>query len=295
MNQKSKIKNQNDKLKFKNVLIQKLTEHLKVRAKQEKCCFLRVATTWERNQESQDIFKSLGFKQAPFHTHPELTWLLDISQTEENLLKEMRKTTRYLIKQGEKLPDLKIEKSTLKKDVTVFNQIYQETAQRQGFTPFSLDYLEKELAAFLPENIIILKAIWQNKVLSAAFIIFWQGIGFYHQGASSHQESKVPATYLMQWQAIKEAKKKGCTLYNFWGIMEINQKSKIKSQKHRLKIKNEKADNNLTKHPWYGLSLFKMGFGGYTKEYLKTQDLPFSLRYYLIRYFEFLRKIKRRL
>jgi len=77
----------------------------------------------------------------------------------------------------------------------------------------------------------------------------------------------------LQWEAIKEAKQRGCERYNFWGIAD--EKSKIK------------------KHPWWGLSLFKMGFGGYRKEYVKTQDLPLSPSYWLTFIFEKIRKIKR--
>ena len=257
-----------------------LVDFLKVLAKKEKCCFIRMATTIERTKENENIFKGLGFIEAPLHTHPELTWLLDISKAEENLLKEMRKTTRYLVKQGMKMDNLTIEKSTDEKDAAVFNKIYQETAKRHDFTPFSLNYLNKELEAFLPDNILILKAVYKGEALASAFIIFWQGIGFYHQGASTHKHPKVPAAYLMQWEAIKEAKQRGCSLYNFWGV---------------IPLLTANHTPQTSKHPWAGLSLFKMGFGGYAKEYLKTQDRPLSKKYYLTRYFEFLRKWKRHL
>ncbi|MDP2951093.1 MAG: peptidoglycan bridge formation glycyltransferase FemA/FemB family protein [bacterium] len=302
--QKAKSKRQNSDLKPKKDLIQELVAFLKVLAKQEKCCFIRMATTLERNQENENIFKGLGFRQAPFHTHPDLTWLLDISKPEEDLLKKMRKTTRYLIKQGLQMPGLKIEKSINQEDVSVFNKIYQETAKRHDFTPFSLNYLKKELTAFSPENIIILKAIYQNEVLASSMIIFWQGIGFYHQGASTHKYAKIPGAYLMQWEGIKEAKQRGCALYNFWGIAPVfaetktgNSKSETLNHKQvqNSKFKMQNVLSKAKRHPWHGLSLFKMGFGGYAKEYLKTQDLPLSKRYYLVRYFEFLRKFKRHL
>ncbi|OIO45295.1 hypothetical protein COX24_03995 [bacterium (Candidatus Gribaldobacteria) CG23_combo_of_CG06-09_8_20_14_all_37_87_8] len=294
-NPKSEIQNSKQIQNSKFKILNSLTAFLRGIAKQEKCCFIRVATTFAKTKENENIFKELGFKQAPFHTHPDLTWLLDISRPEEDLLKEMRKTTRYLIKQGLKEKNLIIEKSTNKKDVQTFNAIYQETAHRHDFTPFSLNYLNKELEAFLPDNIVILKAAYQNEVLASSFIIFWGGVGFYHQGASTHKYPKVPAAYLMQWQGIREAKQRGCSLYNFWGIAPVfaetktgNSKSETLNPKQTILLKEKN-------HPWHGLSLFKMGFGGYAKEYLKTQDLPLSKRYYLVRYFEFLRKWRRHL
>ena len=112
-------------------------------------------------------------------------------------------------------------------------------------------------------------------------MVFWQNMGFYHHGASLSKYKNVPVSYLLQWEAIKEAKRKGCQIYNFWGI--ANEKSKIKNQKSKIN----------KKHPWWGLTLFKMGFGGYKKEYVRTQDLLLSSRYYLTYIFEKLRRIKR--
>jgi len=209
------------------------------------------------------------------HTHPELTWELNLEKTEADLLKDMRKTTRYLIKQGEKNPDLEIIQSENIDDVQIFNDIYQKTVKRHHFHPFSLEYLKGEFKAFLPNNTVLFLAKYKEEYIASAICIFWSGIGFYHQGASSLDHPKIPASYLMQWEAIKEAKRRGCQTYNFWGVADV------------------KSEKELDKHPWKGLSLFKKGFSGKEKAYLKTRDLPLSLRYYLTYYFEVLRKIKR--
>jgi len=269
-----KGKEKNDNLKSKNLNI--FLEELKKIAKQEKCSFIRVAPIWQNNEENKKIFKELGFKQAPIHIHPQLTWQLDIGLAEDQLLANMRKTTRYLIKQGLKNKELVIEKSKNIEDVEIFNKLYQTTVNRNHFNPFSLDYLKNEFSAFLKDGqTLIFLAKHKGECLASAIIIFWQGIGFYHQGAS--KTSKIPASYLLQWEAIKEAKGRGCKIYNFWGVADARN---IKISKYR-------------KHPWAGLTLFKKGFGGYEKEYLKTQDLPLSFKYWLTYIFEKLRKIKR--
>jgi len=247
-----------------------LLEKIKELAEKEKASFIRIAPIWERKEENIKAFKDLGFKDAPIHMHPEVTWELDISLSEEDLLKNMRKTTRYLIKQGEKNKDMEIIKSN---DIGKLTDLLKKTALRHHFTPFSLNYLKNQFSCFLSDNQIILYlGKYQKEIIAASAIIYWQGIGFYHHGASLN--SKIPISYLMQWNAIKEAKNRGCLKYNFWGIAE-----------------NENDEN----HPWHGLTLFKKGFGGYRKDYVKTQDLPLNKSYYLTRTFEKLRKIKRRL
>ena len=249
-----------------------LLEELKKIAKKEKCSFIRMVPVWQRGEENKKIFKDLGFREAPMHTHPEITWELNLEKSEEELLRAMRKTTRYLIRQGLKNEELKIEKSQNPKDIEIFNDLYQKTVDRHHFVPFSLNYLKNEFSAFLPdEQIGLFFAKYRDEILASAIVIFWQGIAFYHQGASSQKYPKIPASYLLQWQAIKEAKNRGCELYNFWGIAETESK----------------------KHPFWGLSLFKKGFGGYEKKYVKTQDLPLSSKYWLTFVFEILRRKKR--
>lgn len=272
-------------------ILKTLIDKLKEIAKEERASFIRIAPIWparrslgeggERNKENIKIFKDLGFRNAPIHMHPEVTWELDVVLPEEQLLMRMRKTTRYLIKQAQKNPDIEIVKTQNIEDLKKFNEIYCATAKRHKFTPFSLNYLQNQFSSFLQDNqILIFLGKYKGKVVSSAVVVFWQNIGFYHHGASLSKYNKIPVSYLLQWEAIKEAKRQGCQRYNFWGI--VNQESRIKN--HELRIK---------KHPWRGLTLFKKGFGGYMKQYVKTQDLPISFSYCLTFIFEKLRKIKR--
>lgn len=257
--------------KVKSEVLEILTEKLKEIAKQEKASFIRIAPIWPADSDNIKLFKNLNFINAPIHMHPELTWEIDISLSEEEILRSMRKTTRYLIRQAEQNPEISIEKSRNIDDLKIFNKIYSETAKRHNFSPFSLKYLQSQFSCFSPDNqILILLGKYKKEVVSSAVAVFWQNIGFYHHGASLSKYNKIPVSYLSQWEAIKEAKNRGCLKYNFWGITPI-----------------------LRKHPWAGLTLFKKGFGGYPLEYVKTQDLPLSKKYYLTFAFEKFRKFKR--
>jgi len=255
-----------------------LLEKLKEIVKEEKCDFIRIAPILERNDENIKIFKNLGFREAPIHIHPELTWELDITPLEEELLMKMRKTTRYLIKQAQKNKEIEIVQNNKLEGVEAFNKLYQETVDRHHFVPFSLEYLKNELLVFSPnDQISIFLGKYKNEIVSAGIFIFWQKIGFYHHGASSLKYPKIPVSYLLLWEAIKEAKNRGCQKFNFWGIAPITSDFKIQT----------------SNHPWAGLTLFKMGFGGYKKEYVKTKDFPLSKKYWLTYLIEKIRKTKR--
>jgi lipid II:glycine glycyltransferase (peptidoglycan interpeptide bridge formation enzyme) len=266
-------------------VLRTLLEELKKITKEEKCDFIRIAPIWERNDENIKLFKDLGFREAPIHIHPELTWELDITPSEEEILIRMRKTTRYLIKQAQKNDEVKIIQSVNSIDVEKFDELNQQTVDRHHFFPFSLDYLKNELSAFFPDNqISIFLGRYRDELVSSGIFVFWQGIGFYHHGASSLKYSKIPVSYLLLWEAIKEAKKRGCKKFNFWGIAPVFVETKTGISNFQFPI---------SKHPWAGLTLFKIGFGGYKKEYIKTQDFPLSSKYWLTYIFEKMRKIKR--
>ncbi|MDI6602755.1 MAG: peptidoglycan bridge formation glycyltransferase FemA/FemB family protein [Patescibacteria group bacterium] len=251
-----------------------LLNKLKEIAREEGCNFIRVAPLLERNEENIKLFKDLGFRVAPMHASAyEATWKLDLTPSEEELLKNMRKTTRYLIRQAQKNNDIEIFQSQETSDVETFNKIHQEVVKVQKFVPFSLEYFKNEFSAFLPDDqVSLFFGKYQGKIIASAFVIFWSNIAFYHHAALLPQYHKIPVAYLLQWEAIKEAKRRGCVLYDFWGYV------------------NPKEN---PKHPWAGPTFFKMGFGGVSCEYLKTQDFPLSKKYFLTYIFEKLRRANR--
>ena len=267
-NYKSQITN--SKFQILNTLLNKLKEI----AKEENCSFIRVASLLTRNKENKKLFKNLGFIEASMHANAyEATLKLNLKPSEEKLLSQMRKTTRYLIKQAQKNREIEIFQSKNIEDVKIFEKLQQEVVKKQNFIPFSLEYLKNEFGVFNKDNqISLFFGKYQGKIIAGSFVIFWSKIGFYHCAALLPEFRKVPINYLLQWEAIKEAKKRGCDLYDFWGYVD------------------PKKEPN---HPWAGPTLFKMGFSGRSYEYIKTQDLPLSWKYWLIYTFEKLRKIKR--
>lgn len=242
-------------------------------AKKEKCSFVRFSPILKKTPENEKLFKDLGFRRAPMHMHAELFWMLDVSSSEEELLRKMRKTTRYLIRRAGK-EEIEISKGCQSEDLENFIKLYDETARRQNFVAFSRNYLEKELKAFKEDNqALVFLAKYRGKFISGAVIVFCGQSAFYHQGASLLKYPKVPAPYLLQWEIIKEAKKRNLRYYNFWGV----------------------SPENKPKHPWAGPSLFKKGFGGFSEECLPAQDLILRPVYWFNYVIERIRKVRRKL
>jgi len=244
-------------LKDQKIAVWKMVlEDLKKLAGEQHVWFIRISAQLPPDREK--IFRTLGFVSAPIHAmDAELCWILDLDRSEDELLQNMRKTTRYEIRRAEKLG---VTVDTGLKD---FFALYTQTSQRHGFVPHS--GIREELEVF-GNNAIVLNAVFEGKTIASAIILFWGDQAVYHHGASI--QSKIPASYLLQWEAIREAKKRGKKLYNFWGI----------------------APEDKINHPWRGITLFKKGFGGRQMEFMHAADYPISPLYVIPKTIENIRK-----
>jgi len=232
-----------------------LSDYLRAYGKEHGYDFVRIAPFLERSEAFKTLFKQAGYHTAPIHMIAEDLWVLDIQVEEEILLQQMRKTNRNLIRRALK-DQVRITASTDDSALSDFITLHEETRKRHQFVPYSNQLFQEQLHAFAPDNqALVFRGYHEDTLLAAAVIMYYGSMGSYHHGASI--PSKIPVSYLLQWEAILEAKRRGCSLYNFWGIDTGNNK----------------------KHPFYGISHFKKGFGGRLLPLLPSQDLVLSARY----------------
>lgn len=242
-------------------------------AKANKCLFIRVRPQLLDNDKSRAKFKKLGFRLSPMHVTADLTSQLDLSKTDAELKKAMRKGARYELNRVDKL-DIKVESATDDKYLKEFCKLQFDTAKRQGFVPFSTKFLSEQFNTFADaDKVVMYRSTYKGKLLAMAFIIFYGSEAAYHYGASTPLAREYPGAYAIQKDAIDEARKRGCKRYNFWGVT-----------KHRQ-----------TKHRFYGVSVFKRGFGGEDVAYLPAHDLVISPAYIVTYAFETARRKIRKL
>ncbi len=247
---------------------------VKKAAADNKCIFVRLRPQLLDMLSNRANIRKLGFHKSPMHATADLTSQLNLSLSEEELKHAMRKGTRYEINRSTKL-GIEVSSSNDTKDIDEFYKLQLATAQRQGFVPFSKKFLNEQFKAFAKDGKVLLyRSTYEGQLLAMAFIIFYGKEAAYHYGASTDLARKFPGAYAIQWQAIAEAKKRGCTRYNFWGI----------------------TDHGQTKHRFYGVSVFKRGFGGQDVAYVPAHDLIINPVVYPLTYsFETARRKLRRL
>lgn len=308
-------------------LLAKLIDELKRVARSEKCSFIRMSPFWplpalssEASAKEDASCQLPASIPSPLHLLAEQVWYLPLTKedqwinpllptthyplptsaenlprsqsgirSEEEILMSMRKTTRNLIRRAER-DGVEVTASVDPlNDLEIFIKLHDETRKRHGFTPYSNTFFRAQVKHFATENqCTVYLAKHEGQILATSVHIHAFGETSYHHGASV--QSKVPASYLLQWRAIQDALKRGDHVYNFWGIAPVSEQRTANSGQ------NESANSYkpiATSHPFSGVTLFKTGFGGSLLPLMHCRDIPIKTTYWLTYAFETMRKWKR--
>ncbi len=234
-----------------------LIGYITKQAQAKNAAFLRISPLLKKDTLFLDFFIKRKFRYAPIHNmDAEICSLLNIQKSEQELLSGMRKSHRYLIKKA-KTMTISIRKSTDKKDIENFLQLYEDFSSKKHFVAHK-GILEEFTVLQKDDEIALFLATYEEKIIAGILIDYIGPVAIYHHAASNAQYRNIPANYLLLWEAIIEAKKRNKLYFNLWGIAPTESK----------------------KHPWSGFTLFKTGFGGERVEFLHAMDLPLSQSYW---------------
>jgi len=254
----SKFKVQSSKLS----VWRQLLETIKKIAQKEKAIF------WRFDWPNSDLPKFLGenkkLVKVPQDIQPRATLILNLDQSEAEILVQMKAKTRYNIGLA-KRKGVIARQSVDQKDIDPFLKLIAATSRRDHFQAHPEIYYQKMVDFFGKRGLLkIFLAEYKDKVLAANLAFFWGKTATYLHGASSNEFRNLMASHLLQWEQILEAKKQGLSEYDFWGILEKVQSSKCKVQ------------------GWEGITRFKKGFGGKELSYAGTYDLILDNFWYKI-------------
>ncbi len=225
----------------------------------EHCVFVRLRPQLRAGEIAQ--LDGLGLRKAPMHLHAEHTVILDLMQSEEALLKNMRRQTRYEVRQADKL-GLETTWSNDEASFREFHQVQTETAERQHFVPPNLKMLLAEREAFGDNARLYVTRTPDGKAIAYGLILIDGTEAEYFEAASTELNHKLPGAYGLQWRVIRDLKELGVKRYNLWGIAPAGQ----------------------THHRYARVTTFKRGFGGEIVEFVPAQDLILSWSRYQINY-----------
>ncbi len=140
-------------------------DQIKELAKKEDASFFRCCPTIENTENNLKKFEDLDFKFAPIHVHAEETHLLDLTLDEEELLKNMRKTTRYIVKRAGK-EGVEVKHNNRQNSINHFIRMHTKHSQRtngkHNYTAFSKRYVLNLFKVFDESQITVLNAEYKD-------------------------------------------------------------------------------------------------------------------------------------
>lgn len=265
-----------EKLSQGNVFIKKFPlvgSLIKIQRIEPPIPFAEIETLAQKHRAFQIILEpsSPQHPQTPQNPHsyrplkspfiPTKTLILDLKQTEDKIFNSFSKNKRRDIRIAERNKLIIKEGSpeeflNLKKQFLLRKKILPLGTRREIFQLIESFGPEKSkiLVAYLSQ----IPQIPQNPHIpqtpipfAGLLLLFSDQTAYYWQAASTPLGNKLLAPTLLLWEAIKLAKKKGCTTFDFEGVYD------------------ERFPKNKS---WLGFTKFKEGFAGIELEY----PLPFS-------------------
>lgn len=200
------------------------------------------------------------------HEQPSATRVLDLTLSDEDLLRQMKPKGRYNIAVAQK-HGVRVERS---EDIAAFYALLKQTGSRDRFGILPKAHYEAFLKA-LPGNFLLLatqSATSNRQPIAALLGVIWKNQGIYYYGASDYEHRALMAPYLLQWEALRHCKDHGCVSYDLLGITPPPLPT---------------TTNNNTPLPqrgrgggwghWAGVSAFKEKFGGTVVTYPEERQI----------------------
>ncbi len=242
--------------------IENFLENIKKNGKKSGTLFFRLEIIDENNEEIVKKLQANQFLKAFEELQPEWRQIVDISKTEEEILEQMKPKGRYNIRVAQKhsvqVTTCPIDR--LNDGVEIFYDLYQQTAQYQKISLRDKEYFLEMMKVLYPKGeAAIFIARFQNVPLAALIITFYDGRASYLYGGTSRLHKEVMAPYLAHWEAIREAKRRGCSQYDLLAVAPADAPEK---------------------HKYANLTFFKEQFGGRKENVVGSWDLVYRPFWY---------------
>ena len=248
---------------------QELADTLIEIAKKNNCAFIKIEPdvkienlVFRQKIGDSEKFKiENSFRISPKPLFTKYNFILDLTKSEDQILKDMHPKTRYNIKIALK-HGVKVEERIDDKGFEIYLKLYFETTSRQNYHGHNREYHQKVWQTLRKNNMArLLVATYQGTPLTAWMLINFKDTLYYPYGGSSLEYKNVMANNLVAWEAIKLGQKMKLKKFDMWGAL---------------------GENPDPKDPWLGFHQFKKGYGGRLVEFIGSFDLVLDWPIYFL-------------
>ena len=167
-------------------------------------------------QKLLSYYKDHGWVRSPQQIQFANSVWINTEPSEETLLANMKQRTRYKVRLAEK-KGVTVRRGT-PDDFEPIADLYAATSARDGFLIREKDYYLDVWQRFYAANMLTpLIAEVEGHMVAAVMIFVTGDTARYVYGMSGPDHREKMPNYLLQWEAIRLAKEKNCSVYDLWG------------------------------------------------------------------------------
>jgi lipid II:glycine glycyltransferase (peptidoglycan interpeptide bridge formation enzyme) len=217
----------------------------------------------QQGTDAREFLRASGWVFSKDQIQFRNTLTLDLALSEDDLLANMKQKTRYNVRLAGRR-GVEVRRGGLD-DLDLLYRMYAETSLRDGFVIRKPEYYEDAWGSFIAADLAqpFIASVDEDPV--AALVVYrFDRTATYMYGMSRELHRDKMPNYLLQWEAIRWAKQRGCATYDFWGA----------------------PDQLVESDPMWGVYRFKAGFGAQLVRTMGAWDRP--TRPLLYRLYQFL-------
>jgi lipid II:glycine glycyltransferase (peptidoglycan interpeptide bridge formation enzyme) len=192
------------------------------------------------------------------------TIVIDLRPGEDEIFAGFRQRGRRYVRKAQKQGVTVERRPPTRETMELMYALFRETADRGDFHVRDYSYYERFWSAAARAGLGSFHfATLDDAPVAAAFVTHFGTKGLYKDGASSRAIGNSGASYLLQWEIMRDLRARGVTSYDL----------------HTTPPPDALEDQD---HPHYGLGQFKSGFSKHIISYVGTLDQPVRQRAYRV-------------
>jgi len=177
----------------------------------------------DRKTVGQGILEELhstGWRESDEQVQFRNTVWLDLSGSEEDWLARMKQKARYNLRLSQR-KGVQVRVGS-QADLAQLYRMYAETSVRDGFVIRNETYYLSLWQTFMERGLAQpLVAEVDGEMVAGIFLFTFAGRAWYLYGMSRQAHRDKMPNYLLQWEAMRLAKSRGCTQYDLWGAPDV--------------------------------------------------------------------------
>lgn len=172
---------------------------------------------WEAGSAGEQGLAAAGFRRTDSTILIPRTLILDLTQSEDELMAAMSRTTRANVRKNLK-GTLEFRPVATEAELEQVLAIYRETAARAGFGIHEDGYY-RDIWRYLGDGSPVVAAFDGADVVAFVWIAKSAGTAFELYGGVNPAGQKARANYGVKWAAFTAMKAAGCTRYDLNGLL----------------------------------------------------------------------------